>query len=110
MLAEMYQERGDFPAARRLLGTALERDPHAAATLCALGSLELRSGAPTLAADYASRCIQSNPVFPDSWYLLGLAFDASGDRPRAVRALQRQLEIVPGHELARERLRVLSAQ
>jgi tetratricopeptide (TPR) repeat protein len=108
MLAEMYQERGDFPEARRLLGTALQRDPTGATTLCALGTLELRSGAPALAVDYASRCVQSNPAFPDGWYLLGLAWEASGERPRAMAALRRQLELVPGHELARERLRVVS--
>lgn len=108
MLAEMYQERGDFLEARRLLQTALQRDPSAATTLCALGTLELRSNAAAQAVQYALRCVQANPAFPDGWYLVGLAFEASGDRRQALAALRRQIDIVPGHELARARLAFLS--
>lgn len=110
MLAEMYQERGDFEEARRILHRALTREPAAAPILCALGTLELRSGAPSLAVDYSMRCLQQNPVFPDGWYLHGLAWEASGDLARARTALRRQLEIVPGHELAQLRLAALTRQ
>jgi tetratricopeptide (TPR) repeat protein len=104
MLAEMYQERGDFVRARQILGDALALDPSAASTLCALGTLELRSGDAARALDQARRCVQANPVFPDGWYLVGLALEASGDRRQAMAAYRQQLALVPGHELSRARL------
>lgn len=108
MLAEMYQERGDFVRARRILGDALALDPSAASTLCALGTLELRSGDAARALEHARRCVQVNPVFPDGWYLVGLALEASGEPQQAMAAHRRQLAIVPGHELARARLALLA--
>jgi Flp pilus assembly protein TadD len=107
MLAEMYQERGEVAQARKVLESVLLEAPSAASTLCALGKLELRSGAAERALEHVSRCLQVSPVFPDGWFLLGLALEAGGDREGAAAAHLRQLEFVPGHELSRARLEAL---
>jgi 4-amino-4-deoxy-L-arabinose transferase-like glycosyltransferase len=104
-LAEIYQEREDFVAARRLLSEALTRSSEDANLLCAMGKLCLRSHDPACGMDFTSRCLRVNPTFPDGWYLFGLACEASGDLGCAREAYTRQLILVPGHEAALGRLR-----
>lgn len=104
-LAEMHQERGDFASARATLHEARRRAPGEATVLCALSKLSLRTGENAAAVEFANRCLQANPVFPDAWYLLGLSFEASGDHDRARDAYRQQLRIIPGHEHAIGRLK-----
>ena len=104
-LAEMYEERGNYPGARRVLDDALSRAPSDPRLLCAAGKLCLRSRDAACALDFTTRCVQANPLTPDGWYLVGLAREASGDVEGAQAAYRKQLEIVPGHEAAANRLR-----
>lgn len=103
-LAEIQLERGDPGAARRTLNTSLERWPGAAPTLCELAKLDLVEGAPGFGLELASRCVQADPNALNGWYLVGLGWEANGDRERAVEAYRRQLQVVPGHEGALQRL------
>ena len=104
-LAEIYQERGDYGAARRLLSEALAKSPDDANILCAVGKLCLRTHDAACGMEFTSRCLRANSAFPDGWYLYGLACEASGDVERAREAYRRQITLVPGHESAMERLR-----
>ena len=104
-LAEIYQERDDFPRARALLDEAARKAPGDPSILYALGALNLRSGNIPVGLSYAIRCLEADPTFPDAWYLLGLAWEASGRMDRAQEAYRRQLEVIPGHGPAQSRLR-----
>lgn len=104
-LAEIYQERGDFAGAARVIDQALARLPDDARLLCARCKLCLRRRDPGCAVDFAERCVQANPYTHDGWYLLGLAREARGDRAGAEDAYREQLRYVPGHEKAASRLR-----
>jgi Flp pilus assembly protein TadD len=100
----MYQERGDFGSARNILTSALLREPGAASTLCAIAKLELRTGSEARALDHAERCLRANPLYPDAWFIAGLAYEHVGNGFAAQHAFRRQLELVPGHEGAAQRL------
>jgi predicted Zn-dependent protease len=104
-LAEIYQERGDYGAARRVIDASLRRMPADARLLCAKSKLCLRTRDVAGAVDYAGRCVSANPYTPDGWYLLGLAREASGDAAGAEAAYREQLRYVAGHEGASRRLR-----
>ena len=104
LLAELYQERGDYAKGRRVLEDALRLFPESAPLLAAEAKLCLRTRDARGALDYASRAVRADPIVLDGWYLLGLAYDANGERAKAQEAYQRQLAIVPGHDGARARL------
>ncbi|HEX4823243.1 MAG TPA: glycosyltransferase family 39 protein [Candidatus Polarisedimenticolaceae bacterium] len=104
-LAELYQERGDFVSARRVVDDALRREPGDARLLCEDGKLRLRLRDAAGAVTSIGRCVQANPYTPDGWYLLGLAQEANGDSTGAQQSYRTQLRYVPGHEGARARLR-----
>ena len=103
-LAGMYQERGDFESAERLLREALAKDPRQPMTLCAMGSLLLGKNDAAGAVVAFHRCIEERPSYPDAWYLLGISYEALGNTASAVAAFIQQLETVPGHREAELRL------
>jgi 4-amino-4-deoxy-L-arabinose transferase-like glycosyltransferase len=103
-LAVLYEERGDYASAARLLGEGLERDPRNAPILCQLGRLELAMRDPARAVHYLDRCVRSDPLLPNAWFSLGVAQEAMGNLPAAAAVFQRQLEVVPGHREAARRL------
>jgi len=72
--------------------------------LAAEAKLCLRTRDARGALDYALRAVRADPIVLDGWYLLGLAYDANGERAKAQEAYRRQLAIVPGHDGARARL------
>jgi 4-amino-4-deoxy-L-arabinose transferase-like glycosyltransferase len=104
LLSELYQERGDYAAGRRVLGEALALFPEDPTLLTAMGKICLRTRDAKGALEYTSRAVRANPMVLDGWYLYGMANEASGDLARAREAYRRQLAMVPGHEGARARL------
>ena len=104
LLSELYQERGDYAAGRRVLDEALTRFPEDPAVLTAMGKICLRTRDATGALNYTARAVRSNPMVVDGWYLYGMALEANGDLAGAREAYRQQLQIVPGHEGARARL------
>ncbi len=105
-LATVYIMDGNLPSARKLLLAALA-EGRKAATLCAMGQVTLRSGEIGESLRYFKECVDTNPGYPNGWYWFGQALEAAGNRIQAAAAYMRQLEFVPGHRDASERLQVL---
>ena len=103
LLAELYQERGDYAAGRRILDDALRVFPESAPLLVAEAKLALRTRDAKGALAFAERAVRADPIVLDGWYVLGLACDANGEHARAQDAYRRQVAIVPGHDGARAR-------
>ena len=104
LLSELYQERGDYAAGRRVLDEALALFPEDPTLLTAMGKICLRTRDARGALEYTSRAVRANPMVLDGWYLYGMAREANGDLAGAREAYRRQLQMVPGHEGARARL------
>ena len=99
-LASLYEDRGDFPSAEKLLLEGNRRQPEAASILCGLASLYLRMDSPARALPYSEQCVRANEYFLDAWFVAGQANEAVGRIEEAKRCYRRQLEIVPGHQFA----------
>lgn len=106
-LAELYESKGDYESAETLLQESLRLRPQVAATLCALGSLRIKSGDLTNAIDYLHQCIDVDPEFPNAWNILGAAYDRAGKYPEARKCFEMQLKIIPGHQQATRNLELL---
>ena len=108
LLAELYEESGDYKTAEGLLYTALRKRPGSSGTLCALGELYLKAGYPERAIAYLEQSIQANDRSPNVWFLLGSAYESLGRIDEAVRCFRKQLEITPGNQPARQHLESLA--
>ena len=108
-LAELYQDEGDIRSAEALLQEALRRQPGAASTLTALGSLHLRTGDTAGALMYLQQAVRADERYPNAWFMLGLANEKLQNLEEARRCFWRQLDIMPGHRQAMTHLRKLMA-
>ncbi len=108
-LAELYEDNGDFKSAEALLHEGLQRQPRAESLLCAFGSLYLRRNDPEQGLIYLYQCIQVNELYPNAWFLLGVANEKLDRFNEAKRCFQRQMEITPDHQLAKKHLESLMA-
>ena len=105
-LSAVYIDSGDLPSARKLLVSALA-EGRTAAVLCAMGQVTMRSGQVGESLGYFKECVDASPGYPNGWYWYGRALELAGNRIQAAAAYMRQLEFVPGHREASERLQVL---
>jgi len=106
-LAELYEKKGNYGSAEALLQEALRRQPEAASTLCALGTLRLTVNDPAGAVVYLHRCLEADAEYPSAWNILGAAYDRLGNYEEARRCFETQLQILPGHQQARNNLQRL---
>jgi tetratricopeptide (TPR) repeat protein len=104
LLAELYEDKGDFKSAEALLHEGLQRQPKAESLLCVIGSLYLRINNPEQALIYIHQCLQVNELYPDAWFMLGVANEKLGRMDEAKRCFQRQVEIIPDHQPAKKHL------
>lgn len=106
-LAELYADAGHYDSAEALLQEGLRKQPKAESLLCASGSLYLRKNHPEKARNYILQCLQVNELYPDAWFMLGIANEKLSWIEEAQRCFRRQLMINPDHQLAKKHLKRL---
>ncbi|MBV8724206.1 MAG: winged helix-turn-helix domain-containing protein [Candidatus Eremiobacteraeota bacterium] len=79
---------GNVPAAYRELSTAAQLDPLSVATTAWLGSAAYLAGRYTDALAYARETLDLSPQRSDAYEILGLSYEALGDRSAAMKAFE----------------------
>ena len=128
-IADLQRELAANPGSRQFyqLGELLRRDGHAAEAAARAAGRAWRttratsppgspSGAPasrpgtsTEAVNGLREALALDPGNPVAWRLLGEAYLALGQRPRALEAMARCLELVPGDEVLQAAVDALSS-
>jgi 4-amino-4-deoxy-L-arabinose transferase-like glycosyltransferase len=108
-LASIYEDAGDGARAKTLLEEGFRRNPGSASIQDALGTLYLKSGAPDEALPWFARCLETDALYPGTWFRMGQTHAALGNAHLAAFCYRRQLAIQPNHEFARICLEALSS-
>ncbi len=90
-----HHQAGNFREAERLYRRILRRDPRHVDALNLLGVLAAQLGRPDIAIDYIGRALRvdgANPVFH---YNIAMAYQAAGDRERAIASYRRAVDLKP---------------
>ena len=104
-LGQLIGER-DRPAAVALLRTALESDPQSPEIRLAIANLIAETNATEALALYGS-AIELRPTYAEAYYNAANLFIATGQSEKAIRCLERVIELRPGMTDAVEKVKLL---
>ncbi len=93
---------GDFGAAEREFGRALEHSPDNPKILLNLAAVKSSMERLDEAIDLLMRILEIDPQFRDCHYNLAIAYWRKGHVPEAMAELELELALHPDHKLARE--------
>jgi len=101
---------GQFEEAEKALRTAIAMAPTQAAGYRELAQLYLRAKTKQLEArDLAAQAVKLEPAAPH-FFLLGWACDVTGDRARAIEALQHALDLDPNNQAYQQVLQRITGE
>ncbi len=96
LAAEQY-ERGEYEAAAESALKVIEADPASAQAHLIYAKSLLAVGNYAQADDHFSTAIDLNPLLDEAWYGRALAADQAGDRPAAISAMEKVIELNPSN-------------
>jgi len=103
-LAEQYEDKKEYNKAEMLLYEALKTEPKEPTVLCALGEYYRMTGDPEKAIMFLKAGLKYGSKNAKEWFELGLSYEALRRFDDAKICFQKQLEILPEHQLAHKHL------
>ena len=109
-LAVVYANQKQFEQARQILENLAKERPDEPDYQVNLGNILLMEGNPKAALAICLKVLEAHPNHTQAYAIIGLAFEAVGQRERAVLAYREALQRDPGNRKIQNLLQALTAQ